>query len=614
MASDTKKDVLRAVRHRKYLNKEFDAFRGDLLEYAKTFYKERINDFSDASLGGVFLDFASYVGDVMSFYLDHQFTELNPETAVETLNIERMLKNSGVDITGASPSVVNQTFYVEIPAVKTNGVSIPMSDAICVIDDGTVVVSESGIEYILLEPVDFTEKKQNGELKCGVVVGNVDDNGVPQTFILVQSGMCVSGFQTQESFNIGSFVPFLELSLSNPDVTEIQSVYDSYGNTYFEVGSLAQDVVYRGVPNLNDDNELVKESLEVIPAPYRFTKKVNLDTRITTLKFGGGSADTMEDDVIPDPSEFALPLYGKTTFSRLSINPQQLLNTKTLGVIAPNTTLTVSYRYGGGLNHNAEPDSIRSIKTLQLRFPSNPQPSLASAIRSTIETRNIKPAVGGDDAPTIDDLKEQIAPARNSQSRIVSKSDLISRVYMMPSNFGRVFRAGVRSNPNNPLSSQLFIISRDSQSKLVIAPDALKQNLRKFLNDYRMISDAIDILDAPVINLKLQFEIIADPTLNNRLVLQQIIKKLKKYFDIKNFQIDQPIMLSDVSNIIFNTVGVISVNNFKFDSVTGNIANRQYSDVYLDVKSQTTKGLLIPQAGGIFEIRYPDIDILGRAV
>jgi hypothetical protein len=251
---------------------------------------------------------------------------------------------------------------------------------------------------------------------------------------------------------------------------------------------------------------------------------------------------------------------------------------------------------------------------LQLRFPSNPQPSLASAIRSTIETRNIKPAVGGDDAPTIDDLKEQIAPARNSQSRIVSKSDLISRVYMMPSNFGRVFRAGVRSNPNNPLSSQLFIISRDSQSKLVIAPDALKQNLRKFLNDYRMISDAIDILDAPVINLKLQFEIIADPTLNNRLVLQQIIKKLKKYFDIKNFQIDQPIMLSDVSNIIFNTVGVISVNNFKFDSVTGNVANRQYSDVYLDVKSQTTKGLLIPQAGGIFEIRYPDIDILGRAV
>lgn len=612
--ADTKTDVLKAVRHRRYLNKEFDSLRADLLEYAKTYYKDRINDFSDSSMGGVFLDFAAYVGDVMSFYLDHQFTELDPETAVETTNIERHLRKESVEIVGTSPAVVSLTFFVEVPAQTVRNVALPRPDALPVIEEGSIAVADNGTEFILIEDIDFTKRKSNGDLDCDVGIGETTDDGVPATFTLKKSAIALSGFRTQETFTIGAFVPFREITLSNPNVTEIESVYDSDGNVYYEVKSLSQDVVYRGIPNINEDNELVKDVLEIVPAPYRFTKKVSLDTRATTLVLGGGSAETLEDDVIPDPSTFALPLYGKQTFTRLSINPQQLIDTKTLGVVATDVTLYVNYRYGGGLSHNAEPNTINTVKTLRMNFPGNPPSPIAQSIRSSVDVYNPKRAAGGDDAPSFDELKGQIAAIKNSQDRIVTKPDLLARIYTMPAKFGRVFRAAARTNPNNPLATQLFIISRDSESRLILAPDTLKLNLRKYLNEYRMISDAIDILDAQVVDLKLNFEIVADPTANKKLILQQIIVKLKKYFDVKNFQIDQPIILQDITNIIFNTAGVISINFVKFDNVVGMNSNRMYSDVHYDVKSNTIKGLVLPPPGGIFEIRFPDADITGRAV
>jgi hypothetical protein len=333
------------------------------LEYARTYYKDRIQDFSDNSLGGVFLDFAAYVGDVMSYYLDHQFTELDPTTAVETQNIQNILRKEGVEIVGASPAVVNLLFGIEIPAQFVNNVAVPSPSCLPIILEGSIAEAQNGVEFITLESIDFSETKTDGSLVCNVSVGDTDSNGIPTTFLLSREVLSLSGYKAQETFSIGSFVPFREISLSNPNVTMIESVYDSLGNTYYQVRSLTQDVVYKGLPNPNIDNDIVDQTLEIIPAPYRFSTKVSLDTRTTTLVMGGGSADTINDDVIPDPTTFALPLYGKQTFSRISINPQQLINTRTLGVAAPSVTLYVNYRYGGGLSHNAEPKTINNVKT-----------------------------------------------------------------------------------------------------------------------------------------------------------------------------------------------------------------------------------------------------------
>lgn len=608
-----KKDDIIPVRQRKYLARDFDGLRSQILEYAKLYYPDRLRDFSEASLGGLLLDMAAYVGDNLSFYLDHQYSELNPESAVETVNIQRHLRTVGVPIVGASPAVVPATIYIQIPAATVGNKIMPRPDCIPVVQSGTVFTSDSGVDFILLEDIDFSKQRSDGSLYASVKVGTKASDGTPKTYIMAMAGLSVSGKETTDSFSIDSeFIPFRQLTLGNANVTDIINVIDSLGNIYYKVNALSHDVVYRNVINTAKDNDLVPEAIKVIPAPYRFIADTDLGTRKTTLTFGGGSADTLEDDIIPDPSEFAISFPYSRTFSRISVNPQQLLQTKTLGVAAASTTVTVTYRYGGGLSHNVPAGSIKTIKTLKMYFPSNPPGALAAGVKNTIEVSNAIQAAGGEDAPDSDELKALIPSIKNSQERIVTREDLLARVYTIPSNFGRVFRAAIRSNPNNPLATQLFIVSRSPEQKLITSPDTLKQNIVKYLNPYRMISDAIDVLDAKIINLTLAFEIVADPALNKSIVLQNILTKLQSTFNIKNFHIDQPLITSDVVNAIFSVPGVIAIDRVQFNNITGTVNNRSYSSATFNVSSNTKQGIILPPEGAIFEIRYPEVDIVGR--
>ena len=614
MSTDTKREALKSIRQRRYLNKEFDAFRQDLLEYARSYYGDKIVDLSEASLGGLLMDMPAYVGDSLSFYLDHQFSELDPETAVEPENIERQLRRSGVDIVGAAPAVSTLSFYIETPATSIKGVIRPLPSALPIIEAGSICSAENGTDFELIEDIDFTKVDSDGNLTTEYQAGETDSNGTPLTFLLRGEALSVSGFSTSESFSFGSFIPFRRITLGNSNVTSIASVTDTLGNVYHGVNNLAEDMIYKASANSGYDADRVPMFVKLIPAPYRFTNNVSLDDRGTTLIFGGGSADTLEDDAVPDPSQFALPLYGKKTFARTTLNPQKLLDTKTLGVSATDTTVTVSYRYGGGSTHNVEPNTIRVVSSLNMRFPITPAASIAAAVRGSVTVRNSKKAIGGLDAPTIDELKELIPLVRNSQSRIVTKPDLISRVYTMPSDFGRTFRAAARATPNNPLSTQLYIICKDADERLDFATDALKDNLRTYLNGYRMISDAIDIVDARIVNIKVTYEVTVDAAMNKKTVLQLVNTKLRNFFNIRNFHIDQPIILSDIDNLIYNSNGVMSVNTVSIENLSGNVNGRKYSEIYHDLKSHTARGVIIPPDGGIWECKFSDDDILGKAV
>lgn len=608
---------LKSVRQRRYIAKDFDGFRSLLLEYARLYFSDKINDFSESSVGGLFLDFAAYTGDTLSYYLDHQFGELNVESAVEPKNIERMLRSAGVPIVGSSPAIAYVTWYFKVPA-SFDGVSyVPSETALPIVKAGSIVSSDN-VEFQLLHDIDFSTRNDSNKLVVEYVIGDVDRNNYPKTFIVAASGWCTSGKLTTDTIQIGStFVPFRQVSLTNTDVNEIVSVTDDYGNTYYEVGALTEDVVYRNVANTSSDNTLVTDALKVIPAPFRYLKQVDVSTRSTKLVLGGGNALSTEDDIIPDPSEFAVPMVYTRTFPRMALNPDRLLQTKTLGVYAVNTTLNVTYRYGGGLDHNVPANTIKEVVELTLEFPQNPMGQIIAAVRGSVEVNNNKPASGGEDPPTIDDLRALIPAMRNTQERIVTKEDVIARVYTLPSNFGRVFRCAIHPNSNNPSSSLLYVISRDSESRLTVSPDTLKKNLVTYLNTYRMISDAIDILDAAVINIAVTFEIVVDPTLNKSVVLQSVMKKLSQFFDIKNFNIDQPIVLDDVRNAIYTTDGVMSLTNdssLNIKCMSGVINNKTYSDVSFDVTANTAKGMIIPPRGAIFELKYPDVDIVGRAV
>jgi len=603
---------LKQIRTRGYLAKDFDAFRSQLLQYARLYYPDRIQDFSETSLGGVFLDLASYAGDIMSFYLDHQYGELDPNTAVETDNIERLIRSSGVTIVGASPALVDVTIYIEVPAFTFNDAIVPSPEALPIIKENSIFNSTSGISFNLLADIDFSKKRSDGTYAATVQVGRIDDSGAPISFIMSLDGTCISGTQTSETITFGEFVAFPSFTLSQPNITDILTITDDQGNSYYQVSSLTDDVVYRNVLNTARDAGEISEALKVVPAPYRYISIVDLATRSTRLIFGSGDDTSLENDAVPDPSDFAISLPYSKTFSRTSINPLQMLKTKTLGIYSANSQATVTYRYGGGLSHNVPPETINIINQLLINFPLNPTVDITSFVRGKLSVLNKKQASGGEDAPSIDQLKSLVPSAKNAQERIVTKEDLLSRVYSIPSNFGRVYRAAVRSNPNNPLSTQLFIVSRTPESKLITSADTLKENLKKYLAPYRLVNDAIDILDAYIINLSLLFEVVIDPSLNRQLVLQAVLRSLTEKLNINNFSIDQPIVISDIQNLIYVTPGVLSVTNLEFRNYVDTVNNRSYSDVTFDVKNNIRKGILYPPPGGIFEFRYPDYDIIGR--
>jgi len=612
-----KKNQVKSVRRnqRSYLNKDFDAFRAEMVEYGQIYFSDKINDFSENGVAGMFIEMAAMVGDNLSYYLDYQFNELDIFTAVESRNIERLVRSAGVKIRGAAPSTVDVDFYLEAPAVLKNNEYVPDINSMPIILAGTILASSSGIKFELADDLNFTKTKADGTLIASYVTMKSNANGNPTSFSVKLTGLCSSGITSSETFTIpDKFVPFRTIKLSSANVSEIISVFDSDGTEYYEVEALTQDTVYKRVVNDSYDSDLVSENIEMIPAPNRFITVTSRKTGSTTIRFGGGSADSTDDDIMPDPSTVALPMFGKrTTFSRFTLDPNKLLETRTLGISPRNTSISVRYRAGGGLNHNVAEKSITAVSVLLTKFKASASASTIGSARTSIEVSNPLQAKGGEAAPTTDEMRATALAFRNSQSRIVTREDLVARVYTMPIKFGKVFRVGIRDNPNNPLASVVSIISRDSSGKLITSPDSLKLNLVTYLNQYRLISDAVDIVDTRVLNLKIEYDVVVNATANKNLTIQKVNDAIKKYMVIENFQIDQPIVKSDIINLILNTHGIISLVRFRVSCLSGLVGKNEYSPEGFSVDANTDRGLIIPPPGSIFELKYPGDDIVGTA-
>lgn len=595
---------------RNFLAKDFVDIRADLLRYASTFYSDQIKDFSESGLGGMFIDLAASVGDTMSFYLDHQFNELSWTDAVEIQNIERHLINAGVKITGASPATVSLSYFIEVPAVFENGIYVPQNSALPIIQAGTVAVSSGRISFTLMDDINFAETNSDGFLKATVRVGETNTSGNPSTFVLSRSGIATSSVRASQTFVVPSgYNPFFAVTLTNQDVSRIVSVVDAEGNNYYEVDSLTQDTVYSPITNISYDSQIVSDTMEIIPAPRRFTTTTSLAVRSTTLTFGGGD-NALSEQTTFDPASIALPLYGKNPVGRYSVDPNKLLRSNTLGIAPSNTVLTVVYEYGGGINHNVAANSIRGISLLNMIFPEIPSNSIAAFVRASTDVINPLPSSGGSQQPTINDLRLQIPASRNSQLRVVTKDDLLARVYTLPTKFGNVSKAGCRTNPNNPQAKSLYILGLDSSGKLSRASDTLKLNLRNYLNSLRLISDAVDIVDSPIVNVAVKASVVISPNSISIEVLQSVAEAIRNELNINDYQVDQPIIIADVVSAIINTPGVLSLVNLEFLNRSGNVGDSIYSSYQYDIELATTRGIIIPPAGGIFEIKYPNSDVV----
>ncbi len=614
MAKNIKKDVQKH-KERSYTNKDFKSLRNELRRYALTHFSDSVIDFSDASMGGLILDLASYVGDVMTFYMDHQFNENSIENAVERSNVERLIRESGLDIPGASPSYATVNLEIVVPAVLINGEYVPQSSALPIIKANSIFGTPKGKEFTLMEDVNFSLRDNEAKLLADVRIGN-QSGGNPVNFVLVATGIVSSSKIATETFAIpDALVPFRTITLSRENINEIITVTDTLGDNYYEVDTLSQDTVFRTYDNNSYDSADVPFRMELLHAPKRFIKIRSANTGLTTLRFGSGNEEAFDEDVIPDPSQHAITLYGdRKAITTVAIDPNSFLTTQTLGISPKNTTLTVVYRHGGGLADNVSAGEISAVKTLLTSFNSSLAPSIEAAVRASTDVINPKRALGGEDEPTLEELRNIAILNRNAQNRIVTREDLITRVYSMPSNFGRVFRVAVADNPRNPRGAQLHVISRTSSGNLVTSTDTLKQNLAKYLNKFRLVSDAIDILDAIIVNIGVEYGVTIEKGYRSQTVLASINSTLGSYFRIDNFQINKPIIIGEIENLILNVPGVVSIINLNIVNKKNIESGNVYSSYNFDIKQNLDRGMIFPPVGGIFEVKFTNDDIKGRSL
>lgn len=600
---------------KRFVNQTFTDFREDLLKYANTFYKDNIVDFSEVSLGGMLLDFAAIVGDSLVYYAEQQFNELDYTTAVDPDNIVKHLQKANIKNSKASPSSTMVTFEVEIDKdVSSPEYSpIPKSDHLPVIKKGTTLTSDTGILFTLQEDVDFTSGYKQ-------TIGDENTNGTISTLILSKKGLCTSGEIVEEIISFDESNPeyFLSATLEKDNITSILSVIDEENNEYFEVEYLTQSTVFKKVKDSNDNY------ITILPAPFRFIREELFDTGKTVLRFGNGSGKSVKDNIFINPEDLLLPIKGKDTENRIDIDPGQLLSSNTLGISPSGKTLTVRYKHGGGESHNLPPNTINEIVGRPIvTFPNSNailSDSIINEIILSIEVKNENRAIGGTAPLSIDELKENIPAAIKSQSRIITHEDLLSRILTMPSDFGRVNKVAALDNKFSAAAKDLFVICKDDEGFYVESSDAIKENISKYLNEFRIIGDNYNILDVPVFNFGLNFKIRVKSGFNVDNVILDVNTRIVENIRFDLYQIGTPINVNDIAKIIESTEGVATLMTPKKSIVSSKSTedaffdrdigiSRTYNNNIFNPQTLFDNGLVYPPRGGIFEMKYTFQDI-----
>jgi len=584
----------------RYTSRDFSSIKTDLIDYAKRYYPDTFKDFNEASFGALMLDTVAYVGDMLSFYLDYQVNESFLDTAIEYNNVIRLCRQSGYKYNGSPSSQGILSFYALVPATA-NG---PDTSYYPILLQGSQFSSESGASFILAEDVVFGKSGDQS------VVARVDnDTGEPTYFAMKAYGKAVSGEILRETFNIGSFKKFRKVAISSPDVTEIVSVVDSEGKEYFEVDYLTQDVVFKDFVNRGADKNTVSSIMKPVPVPRRFT--VERTDESVYLQFGYGSDEPITSEAVVDPSEITLKFHGKDYTSDMAFDPTNLIETDKLGVGPSNTTLIVKYRTNNVGNTNAAVDTVTGISSLRLEFddPTTLSTAQKNYVIDTLEVTNEEPMVGDVEIPSAEEIKIRAASMFASQKRAVTKQDYISLVYNMPPHFGGVKRCNVIQD-KDPLKRNLnlYVISEDEENILVETNDTIKSNIKTWISRYKMVNDTIDILDAKVVNLQINFSILGEADQNRFDLLSEAVTAIKEKFSVMP-DLGEPLYLTDVHEALRTVPGILDVLKVDVSAATGDA----YSDTGFNVRahmSPDNRFLSFP-ANFIWEIRFPDIDIRG---
>ncbi len=589
----------------RYTNRDFSSIRESLTEHARRYYPNTFKDFNEASFGALMIDTVSYIGDVLSFYLDYQANESFLQTAAEYQNVLKLSRTLGFKFNKSPSSYGICQFFALVPVVASTGA--PDMRYAPLLKAGSRVATNSDISFTLIEDVSF-ENTENE-----IVVAKVDEQtGAPLYYAIKSEGQVVSGELLEHTAPVGDFRRFLSVSVPGTNVSDIISVTDAEGHEYFEVEHLSQDTVFKPVANGNAANDSVANLLKAVSVPRRYTVE-HLDDR-TDLQFGFGSETEMVSGSIADPSNVVLKRHAKEFISDTSFDPSKLTSTDKFGIAPANTTLSIVYRSNTSDNVNAGANQVVRVLDADVEF--NNVTTLDDSIRDyvirSIEVTNDEPILGDVSLPSVDELKTRAMGNFATQNRAVTKQDYISATYAMPGKFGAIKRCTIFKDEDSfKRNLNLYILSENLDGELVLASKTLKLNLKSWLNNVRMMNDTIDILDAHIVNIGIDFSIVVDDNANKFDTLRKASKVIEDTFLIHK-DIGEPLVISDYFKALKDIEEIVDVVDVEIVNKVG----APYSDVDFVVSRHTSADgrVVTPEKTQVFELKYPDVDIRGTVV
>jgi hypothetical protein len=609
----------------KYLNKDFSTLRTSLIDYAKTYFPTTYNDFSPSSPGMMFMEMAAYVGDVMSFYLDNQIQETYLQYARQTDNLFELAYMFGYkpNVTGVATTTID--FYQQVPSKLSGSVFIPDFDYALLIGENSIATSTTSnpTRFLVQDSIDFSVSSSQDPTEV-TIFQTAGSN--PVSYLLKKSRQAISATINTVTYTFTTPVQFDTRILSAEDIVGILDVVDSDGNNWYEVDYLAQDTIYTGIKNTNPNDP--NRSTGNIDTPYilqleqvqrRFATRF-VDSISLQIQFGAGTATDTDENIIPNTNNVGLGLPFEQSKLTTAYSPTNFIFTKTYGIAPSNTTLTVRYLTGGGVQANVPSNTLTSLSGNINFLNSNLDANTANTYRASLAINNPAAAVGGQDGDSIEELRQNTLANYQSQLRNVTQDDYLVRALSMPARYGVVSKAYIEQTKvanlgigETPTTLDLYVLTYDVNQHLVNTSTALKENLSTYLSQYRVIGDSVRIKDGFVINIGVNFEVVVAPNYNSNEVILAALAAVKDYFLISKWQINQPILLKDLYLLIDNVDGVQTVQNVEIVNLTGEALG--YSNYAYDTKGATINNVVYPSIDPmIFEVKYPDVDIKGRVV
>ena len=655
----------------KYLNKDFSKFRENLIDYAKTYFPQTYSDFNESSPGMMFIEMASYLGDVLSYYTDDTLKESLMLYSEDKQNVVALAEYLGYKPKVTSPSIVKLAVYQTVPSTGTGDGVKPDLDYCLRIKEGMVVKSStSTTSFRTSELLDFAVED---EREISIYQTNA---GTPTSYLIKKYVNAISAELRTIEFDFGSSPEqFSKVQLGEDNVIDIYDVRDSNGNKWYNVPYLAQEMVYVEYANseqtdkdLSQFKESVPNVLKVIKTSRRFTTKVNEDNT-TSLVFGGGNSTSGDELLIPNFKNVGLGLNNSIDKLGASFDPANFLKTKSYGQ-APTGNFTISYLVGGGVQSNVGVGELNNIETIEFdedntSFQNN-ELALYRVSKNSVACDNEETGTGGKGADTIEEIRENALANFGSQNRAVTRKDYQVRALSLPPKFGGIAKAycapdgeldnnspasilnnqasldefvglveslkdkklseqemkdevtkflgskkGNVNEKNNPFAINLYVLGYDSNKNISTLNQAVKENLKTYISEFRMLTDGVNLIDGYVINIGVDFEIRAYGGYNKREVLVKVQQELANYFDIDNWTFNMAINVSEVELLIAGVEGVQSVPKCEItNKCLGNYSEHSYN-----IEDATKGKMVYPSLDpSVFEVKFPNKDIKGRVV